>query len=180
MNAPFLTGTAVVLRALEREDAPRLQLWINDPEVTRTLQVHRPMSLAAEEGFIERSASSEHDVVVGIVERATDQLIGTAGLHRIDFRNRHAGFGIAIGDKQKWGKGYGTETTFLVARYAFDTLNLNRLWLHVYDSNPAGIRCYEKVGFKREGVLRQDHFGEGRYADTIVMGLLRDEWKPPR
>jgi hypothetical protein len=63
---------------------------------------------------------------------------------------------------------------------SFDTLNLNRLWLHVYDSNPAGIRCYEKVGFKREGVLRQDHFGEGRYADTIVMGLLRDEWKPPR
>lgn len=174
--APFLTGSAVDLRALEREDAPQLQRWINDAEVNRTLQIHRPMSLAAEEGFIERSGNSEHDVVFGIVERATSRLIGTTGLHRIDFKNRHGGFGIAIGDKQTWGKGYGTEATFLVTRYGFETLNLNRIWLHVYDFNPAGMRCYEKVGYAREGVLRQDHFSEGRYADTIVMAILRREW----
>jgi len=107
---------------------------------------------------------------------SSSRLIGTTGLHRIDFKNRHAGFGIAIGDKQAWGKGYGTEATFLVARYGFETLNLNRIWLHVYDFNPAGMRCYEKVGYAREGVLRQDHFSEGRYADTIVMAILRQEW----
>ena len=61
-------------------------------------------------------------------------------------------------------------------RYAFETLNLNRVWLHAFEYNKGGLRAYEKVGFKREGVLRQDCFREGRYWDTIVMGLLREEW----
>jgi diamine N-acetyltransferase len=62
-----------------------------------------------------------------------------------------------------------------LARWAFDELALNRLWLRVYEDNPRGQRSYEKVGFKVEGRLRQDRFHGGRYMDTVVMGLLRDE-----
>ena len=66
--------------------------------------------------------------------------------------------------------------TFLLVRHAFETLNLNRVWLHVYEDNPRAVRVYEKVGFKKEGVLRQESFRHGRYWDTITMAVLREEW----
>ena len=178
MRSPFLTGTKVYLRPLEREDAPRLVPWINDAEVTRTLEVfYRPMNIQTELEFIENIYKSEHDIVLGIAVKATDALIGATGLHRLDFKNRHTSFGIFIGEKAEWGKGYGTEVTTLMTGYAFETLNLNRVWLHVYEYNERGIRAYEKVGFKREGVLRQDRYHEGRYWDTITMAILREEWE---
>lgn len=178
MRNPFLIGTKIYLRPLEREDAALFVPWINDAEVNRTLNHYRPVTLEAEEEFIQSLVKSEHDLALGIVARQTDRLIGETGLHRIDFRNHHATFGIVIGDKNEWNKGYGTEATSLLVGYAFETLNLNRLWLHVYENNPRAIRVYGKVGFKREGALRQDRYQEGRYWDTITMGILREEWKP--
>jgi RimJ/RimL family protein N-acetyltransferase len=76
-----------------------------------------------------------------------------------------------------WGKGHGTEATRLVLGHAFDTLNLNRVWLHVYEYNEAGLRLYQKVGFRTEGRLREDNVRDGRYRDTLVMAVLREEWR---
>jgi ribosomal-protein-alanine N-acetyltransferase len=175
MRNPFLIGPAVYLRPLELDDAATILPWFNDPEVTRLIQRYRPITLAEEQEFLQRLRSSETDLALGIALRESDQLIGATGLHHIDARNRHASFGISIGEKQHWGKGYGTEATGLMMRYAFQTLNLNRLWLHVYEYNARAIRVYEKLGFRVEGRLRQDTFREGRYWDTLVMGVLREE-----
>jgi RimJ/RimL family protein N-acetyltransferase len=177
MQAPIVIGAKLYLRPLERADAPLMRQWINDPEVTRTLAVWRPMNLDSEEEFIGRVRTSETDIVFGVALRGDDRLIGTTGLHQIDWRSRHAGFGIEIGEKGEWGKGYGTEATFLVTLYAFERLNLNRVWLHVYQNNPRGSRAYERAGYRREGVLRQQAFREGRYLDVYVMGILRQEWE---
>ncbi len=177
MKNPFLIGPRVYLRPLEREDAPLLVPWFNDPEVTRMLLRHRPMNLHDEEAFIEQLGRDEHAVGLAIAVRDSDRTIGVAGLNQIDFRNRHAAFGISIGAKEEWGKGYGTQATELLVRHAFETLNLNRVWLHVYENNQRGIRAYEKAGFRKEGVLRQECYREGRYWDTIVMAILRDEWE---
>lgn len=176
MNNPFLIGTTIYLRPLERADARQCAGWFNHPEITRTLLMYRPVSLRAEEEFIEKALQSEHDLVLGIALKDSDRLIGGTGLRDIDFKDRHAGFGITIGEPQEWGKGYGTEATRLMVEHAFLTLNLNRVWLRVYEYNQRGIRAYEKVGFRREGVLRQDTYREGRYWDTIIMGILREEW----
>jgi RimJ/RimL family protein N-acetyltransferase len=180
MKNPFLIGSKVYLRPLEREDAAVFVPWVNDPEVTRTLLLSRPMNLRAEEQFIERLYQDEEQVILGIVRRDEDRLIGSAGLHHIRHKDRHTGFGIVIGDKESWDKGYGSEATALLVRHAFDTLNLNRVWLHVFEENTRAIRTYEKVGFRREGVLRQDHYRDGRYGNTLVMGLLREEWEAAR
>jgi RimJ/RimL family protein N-acetyltransferase len=173
---PFLIGTQIYLRPLEQADAPLLQPWMNDPEVARNLRRYRPLSRRDEEAFIDKVGKDEHAVAFGIAIRESDRLLGATGLHDMDFRNRHAQFGISLGDKNEWGKGYGTQATRLIVGYAFETLNLNRVWLHVYEDNRRGIHCYEKVGFKQEGVLRQDIFREGSYGNTIVMGILRAEW----
>jgi RimJ/RimL family protein N-acetyltransferase len=177
MQNPFLVGTSVYLRPLELADAPTMVPWLNDSEVTRHLRGYQPMTLAAEEAFLRRMSESPTDLALGIALRANDRLVGATGLHKMDTRNRHAEFGICIGDKSAWGKGHGTEATRLVVRHAFDTLNLNRVWLQVYEYNERGLRVYQKVGFRTEGRLRQDTFRDGRYWDTVVMAVLREEWE---
>jgi RimJ/RimL family protein N-acetyltransferase len=172
----FLEGEKVYLRPLERSDAATIQPWVNDQEVTRTLLLFRPVSRESEEEFIEQMAKSETSIVLGIVERDGDHLVGATGLTQIDTRSRHAAFGLFIGEKVKWGRGLGSEATHLMTRYAFETLNLNRVWLHVATDNLAGIRAYEKAGFRREGVLRQHLYRSGRYLDVATMAVLREEW----
>ena len=81
-----------------------------------------------------------------------------------------------IGDKSCWGQGYGTEAMQLLLEHAFNTLNLNRVDLHVYDDNQRAIEMYKRVGFVEEGRLRDYHFREGKYFDTLIMSILRDEW----
>lgn len=176
MQNPFLIGSTIYLRPLERADCPQMAAWLNDPDVRRTLLARGPLTLADEEAFLSRLAQSQTDIVLGIVVQQADRFIGMTALHQIDGRNRHALFGITVGDKSAWGQGYGTEATRIMVRYAFDTLNLNRVCLYVYDFNPRAIRVYEKAGFRVEGRLRQDVFREGRYADTVIMGILREEW----
>ena len=78
-----------------------------------------------------------------------------------------------IGEKSAWGKGLGTEVTRYVLDYAFDALNLNRVHLTVLATNPRAIAVYEKLGFEREGVMRQAQFKRGAYIDVVVMGKLR-------
>lgn len=176
MRNPFLVGDKIYLRPLEKADAAVLTPWFNDLEVTRHLRRSIPMNLAAEEDFIEGLYKNEQTLVLGIAARSDDRLIGVAGLHDVNARCRHAQFGIAIGDKSCWNKGHGTEASHLMVRHAFEVMNLNRVWLHVHADNPRGIRAYEKAGFRREGTLRQEFFVDGRYVDTIVMAVLRDEW----
>ncbi len=179
MNHPFLIGTKVYLRPLERGDARQLTPWINDPEVTRTMLIYRPMSLQQEEEYLDKIAKSD-GFHLAIVVRETDTHIGGAGLHDIDWKNRQCGFGILIGAKEEWGKGYGAEATQLLVDFAFATLNLHRVWLHVYEYNQRGIRCYEKIGFRKEGTLRQSRYHDGKYWDTITMAILRPEWDERR
>jgi RimJ/RimL family protein N-acetyltransferase len=172
----FLSGPTICLRPVEREDARIIAPWLNDQEVIRTTLQYRPMTLAREEEFLAQASASEKDLVLGIVPRATGQLVGVTGLHLLDFRNRHASFGLMIGVKEEWGKGYGTEASRLILDHAFLTLNLNRVWLHVHEYNTRGVRAYERVGYRKEGLLRQDCYRDGRYWDTFVMGVLREEW----
>jgi len=175
MKVHFLSGSRVYLRPLGRADARAMLPWVNNPEVTRTLLIHRPTNLEGEEKFIERLSEDDTMVGLGIVEKAGDRLVGATSLMQIDTRSRHAQFGILIGDSADWGKGFATEATRLIVDYGFDTLNLHRVWLHVTADNAAGIRVYEKVGFRHEGVLRDALFTGGRYVDLVAMGILRGE-----
>jgi [ribosomal protein S5]-alanine N-acetyltransferase len=178
VHNPYLIGQAIYLRPVDTADAGAIVTWFNDPEVTRTLRRYRPLTLTEELAFIERMAKNETDFWLAIALREEDKFVGVTGLHNLDARHRSITFGIAIGEKAAWGKGYGTEATRLMVGFAFQTLNLNRVSLDVYAFNERAQRCYEKAGFRVEGRQRQSHFAEGRYWDTIIMGLLREEWQP--
>jgi len=82
-----------------------------------------------------------------------------------------------IGEKDCWGRGYGTDAIRALLRFAFREMNLNRVWLTTGENNPRALACYRKCGFREEGHLRQDRYLEGRYWDTILMGILREEFE---
>lgn len=176
MINPFAIGEKVYLRPMELADGPLCARWLNHPEIRRTTLRARPLNLQDEDEFIERMRVSTSDVAFVIVERASDRPVGGTGLHQIDWRSRHACFGLTIGDPADWGKGYGTEATRLLVDHAFETMNLHRVWLQVIEYNERGIRVYEKIGFKKEGLLREEHYREGRYWNTWLMAILRQDW----
>ena len=103
--------------------------------------------------------------------------IGSIGLERISPTNHHAMFGIVIGEKSHWEKGYGTEATRLILDYGFSQLNLHRIWSGAIAFNERSIRLHKKVGFREEGRQRKHIFINGEFHDHVMFGLLRDEWK---
>jgi RimJ/RimL family protein N-acetyltransferase len=108
---------------------------------------------------------------------ADDRAIGTVGLDTIDQANGTAEFGIAIGEKDEWGKGYGTDALRAICDFGFGQLRLERIGLEVYADNTRGRRAYEKGGFVLEGTLRRAHYARGEHHDVHVMSLLRAEWE---
>jgi RimJ/RimL family protein N-acetyltransferase len=88
----------------------------------------------------------------------------------------NASFGISIGEKSEWSKGYGTDALRTICDFGFGQLRLERVELDVYDDNHRAKRSYGKAGFVGEGVLRHAHYSGGRHHDVVRMSLLRDEW----
>ena len=176
-----MDGKLVRLRAYEKSDLDAVMKWVNDEEVTDLLggeMLAYPVSSITEAKFIEAAAaSSDKQKSFAIETLAERRYIGAISFNVIDWRNRCAGLGIVIGDKSLWGKGYGTDAMRVLIRLGFDKMNLHRLWLHVHDYNQRAVASYEKCGFKREGVLREEHFARGKYHDTIVMGILESEYR---
>ena len=173
----------VRLRAVERDDLPRFVEWLNDPEVRQGLMIHLPLSMESEEewfeGILKRSAY-EQPLVIEVRQEEKWQPVGNLGFFNIDWRCRSAEVGIFIGDKIFWNRGYGTEAMRLALKHGFETLNLNRIMLDVYETNPRAIRSYEKAGFVHEGRKRQAMFKNGRYFDILIMSMLREEWEAKR
>jgi RimJ/RimL family protein N-acetyltransferase len=176
----FAMGAKVYLRPLERADINARYLgWLNDPEVTRYMETGTfPSTLDDLDKFYREATGSHNQVILAISDRKSDQHIGNVKLGPIQWLHRYATFGIMIGDKRFWGKGAGLEATRLMVEYGFFRLNLRRIDLGVHAEHEAAVRCYEKVGFKVEGRMREHLFQDGKYKDRLWMGLLRSEYRP--
>jgi RimJ/RimL family protein N-acetyltransferase len=175
-----MQGKLVRLRAYEKSDADALFRWFSDEDVTRWLGPPNFPSRAHQERFIELASASTDDAKYFAIETLDGKLVGDCGLRFINWKSCKAEFFITIGEKQSWGKGLGSDALRIVIRLAFDKMNLNRLWLTVLVDNPRAVRCYEKCGFVREGLLRQESYVDGKYRDVLLMGLLRQDYDPTR
>jgi RimJ/RimL family protein N-acetyltransferase len=175
-ETPFLAGEVVECRRLADEHAPAFSEWLNDDAVTRLLfQGWRPLAPPAVAEMWQREAQDQNTISLAVYRGG--RFIGTTGLYQIQWVMRSAEFRVFIGDKVSWDKGVGTDCARLMCRYGFDKLNMNRVWLGVNAANERAVRAYEKAGFAREGVLRQEQYRNGRYYDVIRMGMLRSEYE---
>jgi len=176
----MITGDRVRLRAMEKEDLPRFVAWFNDPEVRRNLLIYQPLSMGQEEKWYQDMLNrpiDEQPLSIEVKEGEGWVTIGNAGFLNINLHDRSAELGISLGDKRHWDRGFGTETIRLLVDHGFSQINLNRIFLHVFETNLRGIRCYEKVSFRHEGRLREARYLDGRYIDILVMSILKSEWK---
>lgn len=173
-----MAGDSVRLRPIERDDLPTYVAWFGDPEVRRHLDLYLPFSLAQEERWFESLQESldKRETVLLAIETSEGVHIGNVGLVTINWKDRNAEAGITIGDKSYWDRGYGSSAIRAMLEIAFRQMNLHRVFLRVHEDNLRGIRCYEKVGFKQEGTMRESVFKEGAYRDVHLMGILRPEY----
>lgn len=181
MSTPFLTGRQVFLRGIVKDDLAPMALWLDDNDVTRLLfRGLRPAHLPALEEEWEREQRDPSIVNFAVCDRATGAYIGTTGLFGINGVMRFAEFRVFIGDKKFWNRGIGTECAKLMVFYGMEKLNLNKVWLGVNAANGGGARAYEKAGFVREGVLRQEQYRNFQYYDVIRMSVLRQDYDKAR
>jgi RimJ/RimL family protein N-acetyltransferase len=175
----FLEGDRVYLREVVPSDVTdRYIAWLNDPEVTAGLEIRfQPHSKEGILEYVHEMAGSPNHAFLAVVVKEDDRHIGNIKLGPINWVHRRGDIGILIGEKDCWGRGYGTEAIRLLVRHAFMQLNLHRLVAGVYEDNPGSIRAFQKNGFDIEGIMKDHCFSRGRYVNGVLLGLVRSE--PP-
>lgn len=161
-----------VERAQHLDNAIR---WMNDPEVTLHLNLTAGVTPGMEEEWIQKVQKRDTEYVWAIHDEH-NRHIGFTGLHAIDWKNRRATSGLVLGDREAWGRGYATDAMRVRTKFAFETLNLHRVESEALAENVASQKALEKVGYKREGVLRQRIWNEGRWHDAIRYAILDQDY----
>ena len=175
----IVVGEKVALGPLRHDLAAAYARWMNQLEVRRGLDYRGVASRQSQETWVEdnlkRSAEGEpQGVEFTIYDRSDSTPVGTAGLLKINYANGTAEFGIAIGERR--GQGLGTEATRLVLDYAFYVLHLRNVMLKTLGWNRAGLKAYERAGFRRIGVRRRAVVSRGRPTDVVLMDAVPEDF----
>jgi RimJ/RimL family protein N-acetyltransferase len=153
--------------------------WFNDFEARRAYeQPLTPRTRKSAEEWFERVSKGESGTIkFGIYELSSLRPVGWTHLDGIDRFQQTAEYGLFIGDKAAWGKGYGTETTRLMLEYGFSLLHLHSIMLQVDSDNEPAIRAYRRAGFREFGRQREVRWREHGRCDAIYMECLAREFQ---
>lgn len=168
-GAVFLEGNSINLRTVEREDMEKVRDIFNNQEVMSNLGHNKPANLEQEEDFFEDQVNDNSDMV-NLAICKDENLVGLISIK--EKRGQGIGeIGIWI-DPEYHGQGIGTESSELLIDYAFKELRYHKVVAKAYESNKASQKIWEKLGFEKEGVLREQAFRKGSYEDVIVFGII--------
>ena len=182
MLGPIVEGERIRLAPPNEEMLATFIQWLADPEVTRYMGRIFPPGMAEEkEWFAQTAKSGDHLIwAVYAIDRPEPRLIGTTGLHGINWSGRRAITGNLIGEKSEWGKGYGSEVVQLRTDYAFTNLPLEQLRTEVAMPNTASRRALEKAGYKQYGIAPKEFFRQGAWHDAWLAAIQREDWERDR
>lgn len=176
---PTIEAGRVILRWISEEDVDALYAIFSNPEVMRYWSTTPLLDKDAATALltdIHDSFNRRTLMKWGVARRDNDELIGTATLFNLDLTHRRAEVGYALG-RAYWGKGYIQEALQALLAYAFGELGLHRIEADVDPRNAASIRTLERLGFQREGYLRERWQVGGEIQDGLFYGLLRPDWE---
>ncbi|MCZ2392875.1 MAG: GNAT family N-acetyltransferase [Chitinophagales bacterium] len=177
LDRPFLVGNKIYLRPIDLDDVNEDYLnWINDGEVIKLLATVTPTAKFQLEDYVKSILNNPNYVFFAISVKDSNKHIGNVKLGPIDWINRTSNYGLMLGDKKSWGKGYAQEAFILLLQYAFDKLNLHKVWDVATVSNVASIKANQKVGFTIEGNLKKHLYKNGKYEDGVILGLLAEDY----
>jgi len=170
-----IVGQKVYLSPLSLDDADYFTEWLNDYSVTMTLNSISDVITFEQEKEILQKLSTGYNFA--IIDDQKKKLMGATGLYNVDMINRTAQYGIFIGDKNFWNRGYGTDAIKLVLDFAFNILNLHHVSLQVIDFNKRAIKSYEKAGFKIVGKYSEYKQICGQRFDMVLMEILAQDYQ---
>lgn len=164
----------ISIRKFEKADIPNKVRWINDPQNNTYLHYDLPLETGKTGLWFDRNKdrTDRYDAVI----EADGVPVGLIGLLCIDRKNSKAEYYVTIGDRNYLGKGVAARASKLLLDYAFRQLGLNRVYLYTEAENTAAVRSYERIGFRREGLMKQDLFSGGRYVDRYVYGISKKDF----
>ena len=178
-NADLFTGKLVRLTAEDPATVAKpYSQWAGDTEYARLLDSSPPYTFSEKKWkeWMEKDLDKDNNFFFSIRSLDGDQLLGFLALFDLQWHHGDTMVAIALGEREYWGKGYGTEAMNLMLGYVFRELNLRRVSLIVFEYNPRAIRSYEKAGFVEEGRIRGAMLREGKRWDYIWMGVMGEDW----
>lgn len=167
----YFKGSKVTLAALEKEDMPIVAKWINDEEINYYNGSRFPSSLDEQYSWFEKIKNDKTKKKLVIYTKA-DKKAGMVTLFNIDHRNQKAEIGVYISVEYQ-GKGLAKESLMLLVNYAFQELNMHKIYASILSFNTASIKLFESVGFKREYIKKEDVFTNGNFVDTEILSLFK-------
>lgn len=172
-------GRLVRLRECRIEDAQQFVKWLNDYHLAGKLTGGgaRPMTVEQEEAWLKAHGGQQEGENHFAIETLDGRLIGNCGYRDVDWQARRCMVGWFIGEEAMRGHGYGTDMICVLLRFCFEELGMHKVSLEVFEYNEAAVRLYERLGFVREGVFRDEAYRAGRYWNRFRYGLLREEWE---
>lgn len=165
----MILGSVVGLRAIEESDLHQLLQWRNIPEYRLFFREFRELNMTNQKAWFDKYVMQDMSTqMFGIVELATNELIGACGLCYIDWVNRSADFSIYIGkDNLYIDDFYAIDAAKVMERYGFEELNLHRLWAEIYSIDEKKKVLFNKLGFEQEGIFKETHWTQGKWVDSI-------------
>jgi len=176
---PYMEGKLIYLRPLLKSDLNENYLkWMNDSEVNRYMDSGSfPSTMEDLQNYYTTVALNPNNIVLAIIENGTNEHIGNIRLGPINWISRVSNFGMMIGEKSKWNRGYAKEAISMVLKYGFNKLNLHKVCLGVVTENIAAVELYKTVGFVIEGNSIKNSFINGKHVDSYYMGILKENYK---
>ncbi|MCI5713382.1 MAG: UDP-4-amino-4,6-dideoxy-N-acetyl-beta-L-altrosamine N-acetyltransferase [Lachnospiraceae bacterium] len=172
----MLDGEKIYLLPISRKDTENVIRWRNEPYVQDKFIYREKFTKESHEKWLEAMVDTGKVTQFIIYTKAERKAIGSVYLRDINQKDKRAEFGIFIGEKEYWGKGFGNEATKLILNYAFRTLCLHKVMLRVFASNKRAIRSYEKAGFVQEGYFKDEVKIGNEYYDIIFMAILSNTY----
>lgn len=175
----MIKGKIVGLRAVEREDLSFLRDWRNLPNFRKNFREVRELSLTDQEAWFDSLQKTKHiNYMFTIVDLKSNKPIGAAGILYINWIIRSGDFSFYIGDKEKYigNDGVAEEAAQLLIDYGFNNLNLHKIWMELYEFDKQKIQFFtKKFNFKQDALLRDNCFENGKYWDSLIISLLKEE-----
>lgn len=166
----------LILRNHEEPDISHWMDWVNDEEVTRFLSISPPLTREDEEEFFQSCRENLYMLPISICDKKTKKPIGTAALEINMHNEKRASFGIMIGDKDSWNKGFGQEVLRRIIKMAFEELGFESMYLDVFVENIAAQKCYEKCGMQQVGKFQKYYYKSNTLPDVYLYEIIKEDF----
>ncbi len=173
----MLKGKKVALTTVEKEDLETMRLWRNNEEFRKHFREYRELDRESQDKWYrEKVLADDRTLMFAVRDLETNELVGVCGLCYINWVHRHADLSLYIGWQNSYidDAGFAEDACQVLFQYAFGELNLHKIWTEIYEFDVKKYELYTQLGFKLDGLLRDNYFYDGRWWDSRILSILSD------